>query len=406
MIEELIVFDTNVYLDLYSYSKEAVNDIIDSLEKFSFLKMYITQQIYDEFMKNYIRVRNNNLDYYKSQKGEFINKTNRISPLISNLFSGKYDRYESEIRRLCNEIEKLYINNCNKITLEFDRLISEVSTSYDSDDTDLILQFVKKLYQKSNPEGFTTLDKIQLSIEAEQRAKLKFGPCYTDLKKNSLNAYADFFIWKEILKKSATSKNIILVQNEMKTDWWEKKDNKLVPASILIEECPQLQMFNFLNFTKKYLLLSNNTFAETSEISSIFSYVLSTNDKKIFLCDEINTLLEEGLINYIKDGFHSNIRIEDLSYEFSLFIINDRKFFNFNYIKYQIDIGIKFKAQIIEIKDGKETYPFITGESLCQITPIYSIDKYNINSPLIFKNLDNFIFSNIRKSKRIQVDLF
>jgi len=406
MIEELIVFDTNVYLDLYSYSKEAVNDIIDSLEKFSFLKMYITQQIYDEFMKNYIRVRNNNLDYYKSQKGEFINKTNRISPLISNLFSGKYDRYESEIRRLCNEIEKLYINNCNKITLEFDRLISEVSTSYDSDDTDLILQFVKKLYQKSNPEGFTTLDKIQLSIEAEQRAKLKFGPCYTDLKKNSLNAYADFFIWKEILKKSATSKNIILVQNEMKTDWWEKKDNKLVPASILIEECPQLQMFNFLNFTKKYLLLSNNTFAETSEISSIFSYVLSTNDKKIFLCDEINTLLEEGLINYIKDGIHSNIRIEDLSYEFSLFIINDRKFFNFNYIKYQIDIGIKFKAQIIEIKDGKETYPFITGESLCQITPIYSIDKYNINSPLIFKNLDNFIFSNIRKSKRIQVDLF
>lgn len=399
MPQKLFIFDTNVYLDLYSYSKEAIEEVVAALKSdFIFSKIYIPKQVYDEFTKNYLRVRNEHKKFNTFQKNEFKKKIEKLNPLIANLFSEKYDRYKSNIRQLCDDIEKNYLNNCEKIINEFDKLITEVSTSYDSDENDTILKFINDLYEKCKPIGFTRLEKLALSIEAEQRAKLKLAPGYKDMGKESLDSYGDFFVWKEILSKREINQRLILVQNETKLDWWQQKEGKLVASDILLEECPELKMMNFQDFSNEYLILKDETYGEISQMSTLLSYIMSTDNKNIFLNVDIYNLLEDALSDYIKDSYGGSIKFQSLNYDILKFEITDREFFDVTFLRCDINLIVKYETQIIVYTDEKVYYPSLDGIALCEVTFDYSIDKYDMRNPLKFVGCDYMHYSQAPKS--------
>src|SRR5690606_14823447 len=96
---------------------------------------------------------------------------------------------------------------------------------------------------------------------------------------NMTNEYGDFFIWKEILDYSKiNSKNIVLVTNDQKDDWWEICKGKTIgPRTELRREFAEVTdnkkfhmytMDHFINEYEKYTKhkVSESVVAEVQRI--------------------------------------------------------------------------------------------------------------------------------------------
>jgi hypothetical protein len=283
--EGLIIFDTNVLLDLYRYPENAVKsllEIMDSLGK----RIWIPFQVSKEYHKNLNSVISDQVRKYESSiktLTEFKKQIDekRSHPFLSEAltteieaFCGKFDRALEDKKGI---VKQLIISNPIKEKLA-DLLDDKIGAEFSKEE-------LEKIYS-----------------EGEKRYKEQIPPGFGDAKKPIPDRYGDLIFWKEILKKnSEIDCPILLITGDKKDDWYLKELGlNIGPRPELIEEIKKNKnnLFYiyptdiFLKYSKEYL----QTKVDDETIKEVGEFILD-NYKNI----QSNELESESFYEIVEE---------------------------------------------------------------------------------------------------------
>lgn len=260
----IICFDANVLLNLYRYSEETRNELLNLIEKFS-EKIWLPHQVALEYNRNRYEVIADQEKAYK----EFVSKIKQIEDDLKSttkppfLSRKNHNALKKVFKEVNSEVEESINKYCNY--LQQDSIFEQVS--------DIFQDKISAAFEKDE------FDKI--ISEGEKRYKQKIPPGFEDEKtKDGERKYGDLVLWKQIIKKATEEKKpIILITDERKIDWWWKiKDGRnMGPRQELVEEIKReanvdFHMYSserFLTYGLKYLKeqINRKTLEEIQEFA-------------------------------------------------------------------------------------------------------------------------------------------
>ena len=225
----IIVFDTNIYLNLYRYSPDIRSEYFNILKKEKIKnKLYLTETILFEIEENAKKVMlstNNTLEAkikeIKSENIEFeLNKRlssmeNLKYPYISNL--------KEKLNLKCKEIQEIF----KEYLEEHEELLKE--TEKELKKYDMVTDITENLKEKKRIiEGLGIKELYKITKDGDKRFKNKQAPGYKDQKnKQGLSKYNDLIIWKEIISFCKNNKKDLIYVTEDKKEWdIEENENK------------------------------------------------------------------------------------------------------------------------------------------------------------------------------------
>lgn len=208
------VFDTNVFLNLYRYSKKTRDALLDAMKQLE-SRIWMPYHVAFEFMKRRPEIIFETVDRYSKLKQEAEKLLHACSEML------RVKKNDPEYL----ELQK-YINQWLSTNKEKNLLVDNVTD-------DPILERILQLYENKVGPDFTEDEKINTVKDGDTRYAKKIPPGYMDAQKaknsSDNNAYGDFFVWKQILKYSAENKtNIIFVTHDQKEDWWNIVHGKTI----------------------------------------------------------------------------------------------------------------------------------------------------------------------------------
>lgn len=240
--DTIFVFDTNVLLDYYRYTKSTADTFLKNLTLLKD-KLWLPHQIASEFAKNRYEVIYSVPKTYKGVKDSidgFIKSTGaalRMQDSDTDLKSLKeymekwIDRVSKENLRVTNHNEDHYLD---AVLLLFD---GKVGQAYSKPDIDKHKKDGKQRFAELTPPGYCDAKKQKESAEN--------------------NSYGDYIIWRQMMDFSISSKkNIVFVTRDQKEDWWNIQCGKTIgPRSELKREFADttqrsFAMYSIVEFTK------------------------------------------------------------------------------------------------------------------------------------------------------------
>lgn len=284
----LIIFDTNVLLDLYRYSENTVKALLDVMESLKD-RIWIPFQVSKEYHKNLNSVISDQVRKYESSIKTLTDFKKQIDekrshPFLSEdltdeieVFCAKFDK-ELDDKKVI--VKQLIINNPIKEKLA-DLLEDKIGIAFSNDD-------LEKIY-----------------IEGERRYKEQVPPGFGDIKKPVPDRYGDLIFWKEILKKNEEIDNpILLITGDKKDDWYLKELGLTIgPRPELIEELKNKKSNSFyiyptdkfLKYSKQYL----QTEVDEETIKEVGEFILN-NSKSNDLNNQDNESSTDNSIEIVE----------------------------------------------------------------------------------------------------------
>ena len=195
------VFDTNVFLNLYRYSNNTRNQLIESFEWLK-KRIWMPYQVASEFCKDRYNV---------------IDEANRRFDNISAEADKLADSWKTELRLDQNDLD---IKELSKYLKEwiFKKRDSNYLTFNVTDDE--VFYRLLDLFDGKVGKPFSGEEKLKIEQEGEKRYAGKIPPGYKDSKKVE-NRFGDLLVWKEIIGYAKSKKvDIIFVTHDQKEDWW------------------------------------------------------------------------------------------------------------------------------------------------------------------------------------------
>lgn len=209
----IVVFDTNILLNLYRYNKETCDDLLKYMKTFSD-RLWMPFQVGWEYHNNRLNVAYNYQNAYcellkvieenrKSIEG-FFQKFPHHPQLSSKVFFELYDRSEIEIRKYIDGLKENDSKNFDK---------------------DTILETLADLYDGKVGEDYSEDRYKEIYKEGDKRYKSKIPPGYKDdtkdkREKGERHLYGDYLVWQQIIDKAvAVKKDFIFVSDDLKEDW-------------------------------------------------------------------------------------------------------------------------------------------------------------------------------------------
>ena len=234
--QALICYDANVLLNVYRYSDETQNGLIEVFKTFA-ERTRLPHQVALEYARNRVKTIIDQVKLcqeteaaFKKVVHDYIEPKNK-QPFLS-------ERAAEALKSVTDELQS------KRKALEC--LISEDHYA------DLLLALFEK--RIGAPPDEKTLE--QLHEQAKERYEKKTPPGYSDLKdKKPPRAYGDYIAWRQLMDIATNDKkDIILVIDDTKEDWWLEMSGKTVgPRPELLEE--------FVRETgKRVWLFSSNSF--------------------------------------------------------------------------------------------------------------------------------------------------
>lgn len=296
----IIIFDTNVLLDLYRYSEKTVKSLIEIMESLEG-RIWIPFQVSKEYHKNLNTVISDQVRKYENSIKTLTDFKKQIDEKRSHPFLS--DDLTTEIEQFCEKFDKeledkkrivkeLIINNPIKEKLA-DLLADKIGNAFSKED-------LEKIYS-----------------EGEKRYKELIPPGFGDLKKPIPDRYGDLIFWKEILKKnSEIDSPILLITGDKKDDWYLKELGLTIgPRPELISELKEHKenLFyiyptdKFLKYSKEYLQtkVDEETIKEVGEIilDNYRNISINEAESESFFdkTDEIEECNNEEATNSIED---------------------------------------------------------------------------------------------------------
>ncbi len=241
----LFVLDANVLLDLFRYSDETVNTLIETIINLK-NRVWIPYQVSLEYHRNLNEVLASQINSYKKTIDTLEDFKKQLEAKRSHPFLDK--KLHQEIRDFCEKFD----SELSKKKNEFEQLMTE----------NPIKERISTLLDDKVGDELDKAKIEQICSDGAKRYAEKTPPGYIDSKnKQGKDAFGDLIIWYEIIEKAKRDDtHIILVTGDVKEDWFLKHSGKtLGPRPELIHE--------FRNETKKFFYAyPTNQFLEFSNI--------------------------------------------------------------------------------------------------------------------------------------------
>ncbi|QSB55697.1 DUF4935 domain-containing protein [Acinetobacter calcoaceticus] len=234
----LFVFDANVLLNLYRYSDSTRQEFLSILTKIND-RSWLPYRAVEEYLNNRLSVISQQEKAYE-ETIERINKlkidleNKRQHPFVSEIIMEKVDSVFNDLNQ---ELKSNKQHHTNRI--------------YD----DQIKEEISNIFDGNVGLPFSTERLKEIITEGESRYKQKVPPGYKDIGKNidtdifleKCKRYGDLIVWFQIIDKAnEIKKNVILVTDDAKEDWWERFNGKILgPRPELIKEFKDLTTQNF-----------------------------------------------------------------------------------------------------------------------------------------------------------------
>ncbi|MBX0352936.1 PIN-like domain-containing protein [Bacillus toyonensis] len=225
-----VIFDTNIYLNLYEYAPDTTEFFI-SLCNLIQDKLVLPSTVKREFDKNHA-------DSLNRQRNKFKNTITNLKKPV-NQFEAKLKKQVDILNTfkipMISELQAEIKEDIESLTQKLDAYAQEHEGFEEMNrtflDTDIIFELINNIARANNLLPHLSIDEIyQLCIDGEKRYTNKIPPGYKDgEKKSGVQAYGDFFIWKEALKFChENNKNLIFVTDDVKEDWYELENKRRV----------------------------------------------------------------------------------------------------------------------------------------------------------------------------------
>lgn len=295
----IFVFDTNVLLNLYRYSTNTREELIEAISSFQD-RIWMPYHIATEFMKNRYKIIFDTVKSFELLEEE---ANNFVKTCMESI---RLKEDNPEILEL-----KSYLNNWLEKHSANNLLVKKPSE-------DEILNKVLELYEGQVGEALSEEKKEEIYKEGEKRYQTQVPPGYKDEGKSE-NSYGDLILWKEILKYSKENhKNIIFITQDRKEDWWNKCCGKTIGPRIelrkefIIKTEQKFNMYTMDSFIEIYsenkdgkldqrVINEVNTIGNTNIwiLNDIYKYKI--NKGKKYTYNLLKKLGKEQLFNAHKD---------------------------------------------------------------------------------------------------------
>ncbi|WP_298344111.1 PIN-like domain-containing protein [uncultured Algibacter sp.] len=194
----LIAFDANTLLNLYRYSKETRKDFIDTITEYK-------DRIWLPFQAGY-EFHSNRISVIKSQEEAY----SEIGKKLDEHFSKIEKELKQYRRHPLISIEKIN----KEISTKFNKIKSDLVKQSEKHPeylkNDAILPEITKLFKDKVGDNYSESELNEIYDEGEIRYDKKIPPGFSDIaeKKNKgkRKLYGDLIVWKQLIRKSKSSK--------------------------------------------------------------------------------------------------------------------------------------------------------------------------------------------------------
>ena len=271
------VFDTNVFLNLYRYSKKTRDILLKAMHDLGG-RIWMPHQVAYEFMRKRSNIIHESNSRYDVILREFIDACKEKLRIKEN------DPELGQLKSMVEGwIEEHRTNNIVVTKSSNDRILDELlalfdgktGKEYDNDTTDKIKKEGKDRYAAKIPPGYKDANKAKGDTDN--------------------NAYGDLFVWKQIIDYAKqNSSSIIFVTHDQKEDWWEQLHGKTIGPRVELRK----EFYGKTGGSLQFHMYSMEGF---------ISQVVSQRDTdvieevKSFNYTEKNTLLYDNAKKYIGD---------------------------------------------------------------------------------------------------------
>lgn len=193
------------------------------------------------------------LEFGKHCRAAFTNMEKRINN-ASKSTKEQVGFARRKILSSCDPLERLQFPDVDEFRNELEVLLDKLACvasdffeerrgleliSHYWDGVDKVAKLVKQIESYNHVLTPPTQEELFLWCEeGQERYKKEIPPGFKDARnKDGVRKYGDLIIWKELLKFALTqSKNIILITDDVKADWWESHGEQRVFRSKLLDE--------------------------------------------------------------------------------------------------------------------------------------------------------------------------
>lgn len=323
----VFIFDTNVLLNLYRYQSSTRDELLKVLERLKG-RVWIPNHVGLEYQRNrlsviaeqhkrYSEVRNIVSKSVSTMQGELESlqlkkRHSHINPdALVDAISDIKNKFISDLDEL--ERQSINVNSDDNIRERLERLFNgNIGDAYASQENlDSLFKEGDKRYSNGIPPGFKDIGK-----EKDENDSFSYGGLIYKRK------YGDLIVWKQIIDhaKSANIKDLILVTDDAKSDWWWKVDSggsKTIGARPeLVDEIyreARVERFYIYN-TESFLNYANEQLNAKVAEKAIEEIRAVTFERKNRLNDPISIRrLVESTKNSVFEWLSSNF--ENLEYQ-------------------------------------------------------------------------------------------
>ena len=226
----LIVFDTNVLLNLYRYKEDARTEFINVIKTYK-ERLWIPYQVGLEFHRRREEIMRKNAAAYETLGNSISTQLVKTVDILSN----EYARHpyidmtdiRKKVERCASSIRKS-LENQGKNHPDY----------FEKDD---ILDAVSSLFDGCVGDDFTEDELEALYKEGERRYANQVPPGYCDEKnkkdKAKRSLYGDLVVWKQVIAYAKEKEQcVIFITDDHKSDWWDKVEGKHSPRKELLRE--------------------------------------------------------------------------------------------------------------------------------------------------------------------------
>lgn len=261
----IISFDTNILLNLYSYSEDTRTEWFKIFDKFS-SRLWLPYQVAIEYQEN-------RLNRIFTEK----NKYDKISTAITDLKNESLSKFDENWRLSPKSIAEWKAEIAGVLDKVKDTVQKQKSSHADLTYIDPIRDKIDAIFENKIGTPHTEEFLKVANAEGKKRFEELRPPGFKDDKKAD-NKFGDYFLWKELLENAKTKKKpLLLVTEDKKGDWWQiHKGLTIGPHPELVNEFfretgQQFYMYGadqFLVFVNRFLKLTVNeeAVAETKAV--------------------------------------------------------------------------------------------------------------------------------------------
>ncbi len=260
--EPQVILDTNVLLDLYRYSPQACQDIINIMGNMP-ENLWIPHQVALEFQNNKEIVKKEQFNKYPNISKDL----NAVLSETSHNLNKKFYRYKKFQFPNIKQLETTFESSLAQLKTEVENFIAGLGTdtikNKDLLKNNTIETFVSRLEQDGRVGvRYSIVQLLAIYQEGDARFRYKIPPGYLDITKDARDEagtkkYGDLIVWKQILGHAKTTgKNILLISGDEKKDWWEvaisgDREEIVGPRTELLNEFVDIvnnnQIFHMIN---------------------------------------------------------------------------------------------------------------------------------------------------------------